>query len=50
MYCVDKLTKLIFFGLLIYYIGGAMFGSYFSTSSMTIADTIVDTIDANMSA
>lgn len=47
MYCVDVLFKVLFFGFLLYYIGGALFGSFFESSSVTIADSIVDSLDVN---
>lgn len=50
MYCVDVLCKSLFVGLLLYYIGGALFGSFFASESVTIAGSIVDTLDVNISA
>ncbi|XP_031619645.1 putative fatty acyl-CoA reductase CG5065 [Contarinia nasturtii] len=50
MYCVDRFVRILMLGLFIYYVGGAIFGSFFSTSSVLIADSIVDTLDANISA
>lgn len=47
MYCVDVLFKVLFVGFLVYYIGGALFGSFFESSSVTIADSIVDSLDVN---
>lgn len=49
MYFIDRLVRLIFLGLFIYFVGGAIFGTFFPFHSMTAANTIVESLDANVS-
>lgn len=50
MYCIDKLCKFLILGLFVYYVGGAIFNSFFSADAYLSAETIIDAIDANASA
>lgn len=50
MYYVDKLCKFLILGLFVYYVGGAIFRTFFSFDAYISADTIIDAIDANVSA
>lgn len=49
MYVVDILFRFFFFALFVYYVGGALFGSFFAPNTVITAETIVDTLDANIS-